>query len=246
VTEAIKGSSIVFGVTNFWEKASADAEIEQGKAMADACKEAGVDRFIWSSLPNVSKETNGEITAVKHFDSKAAVEAYIRSIGLPSTFFMPGLFMSYPYPSFQPNEDGVYTWTTPFDAEKTKVPLLDPASDTGLFVVAALLQGDASLGKRILGSGGYITPNEMAETYTKITGKKAGIKTITLEEFKKTLSPLAAEDLGGNMQLIISPGYYVGEPASALDDSIALVAKAGLRKPTTWKDYVERQAAKSS
>jgi hypothetical protein len=64
--------------------------------MADACKSSGVERFIWSSLPNVSKETNGELTAVAHFDSKASVEEYVRTIGVPASFFMPGLFMSGP------------------------------------------------------------------------------------------------------------------------------------------------------
>jgi hypothetical protein len=84
-----------------WEQNSTEVEIAQGKAMADASKAAGVERLIWSSLPNVSKETHGELTAVKHFDSKAAVEEYIRSIGQPASFFMPGLFMSYPFPSFK-------------------------------------------------------------------------------------------------------------------------------------------------
>jgi uncharacterized protein YbjT (DUF2867 family) len=69
--------------------------------MADASKAAGVDRFIWSSLPNVSKETHGELTAVKHFDSKAAVEEYVRGTGQPASFFMPGFFMSNSLPGFK-------------------------------------------------------------------------------------------------------------------------------------------------
>jgi hypothetical protein len=72
---------------------SEDVEIAQGKNMADACKEAGVERFIWSSLPNVTRETHGKITMVKHFDSKAKVEEYTRSIGVPGSYFMPGPFM---------------------------------------------------------------------------------------------------------------------------------------------------------
>lgn len=55
VIAAIRGSSAVFAVTNYWEKMSAEMEIEQGKVMADASKAAGVERFFWSSLPHVSK-----------------------------------------------------------------------------------------------------------------------------------------------------------------------------------------------
>jgi NmrA-like family len=94
-----------------WEKMSQEIEINQGKNIADACKATNVERFIWSSLPNVSKgslpyrlgcssleadlktETHGKFTLVRHFDSKAKVEEYTRSIGVPSSFFMPGPFM---------------------------------------------------------------------------------------------------------------------------------------------------------
>jgi uncharacterized protein YbjT (DUF2867 family) len=228
--------------------------------MADASKAAGVERFIWSTLPNVSKETHGDLTAVKHFDSKAAVEEYIRSIGQPASFFMPGLFMSYPLPSFKKvrilshapliqytntfqNDEGVYTWTTPL-APEAKIPLFDPASDTGLFVAAQLLQGESSLGKRILGSSGYQTPGEIAATFEKVTGKKAGINHIPLKVFHGFLPPATADDLAGNMQLVNSPGYYVGEPASALDDSIKQVEKAGLRKPVSWEEYIKKNPSK--
>ena len=43
-----------------------------------------------------------------------------------------------------------------------------------------------------------------------------------------------------NFELVISPGYYAGEPGDAVDKSIDLVAKSGLRKPTSWKDYAAK------
>jgi hypothetical protein len=38
-----------------WEKMDGDLEVEQGKTLADACKAANVERFVWSSLSYVSK-----------------------------------------------------------------------------------------------------------------------------------------------------------------------------------------------
>jgi hypothetical protein len=223
--------------------------------MADACKATGVERFIWSSLPNVSKETQGKITSVKHFDSKAAVEDYIHSIGQPASFFMPGLFMSglgfkkvrvnslkirdHQLTIVLQNEQGIYSWTTPLHAD-TKIPIIDPAADTGLFVATQILQGSNSLGKRILGSSGYITPIEAAATFEKVTGKKAVANIIPLKVFEGFLPPAVASDLSGNMQLVISPGYYVGEPSNGVEDSIFQVEKAGLGKLTTWEEYVKK------
>jgi hypothetical protein len=69
----VKGAFAVFAVTNYWESHSADVEMKQGKAMADAAKvctspqhrlgraklidpqEAGVQHFVWSSLLNVTE-----------------------------------------------------------------------------------------------------------------------------------------------------------------------------------------------
>jgi uncharacterized protein YbjT (DUF2867 family) len=62
VTKAVEGSYGVFAVTNFWEKASAAIEIQQGKNVADACKNAGVQHLIWSSLINVTKRTSSIIS----------------------------------------------------------------------------------------------------------------------------------------------------------------------------------------
>jgi hypothetical protein len=120
------------------------------------------------------------------------------------------------------------------------IPLFNPADDTGLFVSAILLHGSATIGKRILGATGYFTPDEIAQTYSEVTGTKVVTNQITVKQFHDALPPPVAEELTGNFQLVGSPGYYVGEPADALDKSIELVVSAGLRKPTSWRAYAEK------
>ena len=61
--------------------------------MADAAVAAGASLLIWSSLPHISKITNGKYTRILHFDSKAEVEIYIRDLPIKSTFFLAGFYM---------------------------------------------------------------------------------------------------------------------------------------------------------
>jgi uncharacterized protein YbjT (DUF2867 family) len=82
-------------------------EILQGKAVADAAVAAGVVQIIWSSLPSVTKLTNGEITSMAHFDSKAEVEEYIRGLKIKSTFFWAGWFMQNHLHFMRPQEVSV-------------------------------------------------------------------------------------------------------------------------------------------
>ena len=91
---------------------SKDVEVAQGRNIADACKAAGVSHFIWSSLAHAGKGrvylrspcrlsadsrtivSNGKMSHMLHFDSKAEVEEYTKEIGVPSTFFYAGCYMS--------------------------------------------------------------------------------------------------------------------------------------------------------
>lgn len=55
VKRAVQGSSVVFGVTDFWTTMSDEIEIMQGQNIADACKFHAVDHLIFSSLVYVSR-----------------------------------------------------------------------------------------------------------------------------------------------------------------------------------------------
>jgi len=119
--------------------------------------------------------------------------------------------------------------------------MIDIVADTGLFVTASLLQLPETLNIRIAGAGGYITPAEMVEVFKSVTGKNAIFHQITYDQFASFMpSPKVAGELSENMKLIESPGYYVGEPEGAVESAIALTQKAGLRKPNTWKEFLEQ------
>jgi uncharacterized protein YbjT (DUF2867 family) len=214
-------------------------EINQGKAIADASKAAGVERLIWSSLANVTKETKGAITIVEHFDSKAEVEQYVRDIDQPATFFQPAMFFPVILNSFRKFPDGKTYFATPFNKD-TKIPLYDPASDTGTFVAAILLKPDETLNKRVQGASPYITPEELIKQYTEVTGVEATYHHLTWDEFKANLPPAAAEELAANFQLLVDFDYYVGEPADAVEKSLELVKSAGLKAPVNWAEFVKK------
>lgn len=128
---AVKDAHTVFLVTNFWEKGDAQVEIDQGKAVTDASKAAGVKHLIFSSLINTTEASQGRLSHITHFDGKSKIADYIRQSGVPATFVLPGFFMSNLLESIRKGEDGNYSFALPVSGDKAQVPLFDAAEDTG-------------------------------------------------------------------------------------------------------------------
>ncbi|KAF2754431.1 NmrA family transcriptional regulator [Pseudovirgaria hyperparasitica] len=244
VRKAIRGSSAVFGVTDFWAKLSYDDEVTQGKSIADSAKDAGVDHLIWSSLVYVSKATDGVITSVKHFDSKAVVEEYIRSLNIPASFYMPGMFLSSLYSMFRPGPDGVYALNLPFPTT-TKIPTIASDVDSGAFIAAMLLEGPT--GERVAAST-ELEFAEAAKQYEAGTGRKAVANELSAELFASYLPESVREELSGNMKLIRPDvgGYYVGEPVDAIAKGNQLLEKHGLGPLISFEQYAKNTAAKEA
>ncbi|GKT43112.1 NmrA-like family domain-containing protein 1 [Colletotrichum spaethianum] len=242
---AVKGASAVFAVTNYWETLNKDLEIQQGKNIADAALEAGVEHFIFSSLLDINKLSNGVLPEVYHFDSKAAVEEYVRTTSLPSTFFLPGFYMSNLPGGMlrQTPPDNAWAFNFPVPAS-SPIPFFDPAADTGKFVKGIVLNREKVLGKRILAATAYTTAGEAVEVFKKVypeAGKTARYNEISHDDFRGALKgqgmpDFAAEELLQNMRLLNEFGYYGGEK---LDESHAIVED----KLTTWEDYVKKAKA---
>lgn len=146
---AFRNAYGVFAVTNFWEGAD---ELAQGKNAIEAAKEASVQHFIWSTLPNVESISHGEFD-VPHFTKKAMVDALVKSAGFKyHTFVQPPFYYQNltGMLSPQPKDDGTIGWTLPIDPTKKVIHMSD-INDLGKVVAGAFLQPDA------VGNGGYLS-----------------------------------------------------------------------------------------
>src|SRR6266850_8519806 len=73
---AFAGAHGVFLVTNFRE-AGID-ELKQATAAVRAAREAGVQHFVWSTLPNVEAISGGKFD-VPHFTGKAKIDSIVKA-----------------------------------------------------------------------------------------------------------------------------------------------------------------------
>lgn len=232
---AVEGAHTVFLMTNFWESMSEEVEIGQGKAVADACKKAGVKHLIFSSLINTKEASKGKLSNITHFDGKNAIERYIRASGVPCSFVQPGFFMSQMTTMIRKNEDGGYMWALPVDGDKAQVPMFAAELDTGKFVVAAVKKDATGTGQCIRAASDYYSPNRIMSEFSEAIGKPAFFVQIPAETFKSFLPPPVAQELLENMLLLEEPGYYAGARLSLdlLDE-----------QPKPWKTYVEENKEK--
>lgn len=174
--------------------------------------------------------TKGKFSGVEHFDSKADVEKYIRSTGIPATFFLPGFFMSnIPGSMLMPNprsEEHEFVLNGAFP-KSTHIPLLDAAGDTGKIVKAILLNREKLLGKRVLAATDYYTPDDIIKAFQAAypkAGKGAHFNQLSEDVYKGILGSVgmpkkAQDELYENMAFMDEFGYY---GKASLDESHAV------------------------
>jgi uncharacterized protein YbjT (DUF2867 family) len=183
--------------------------------------------------------TAGKLPHVYHFDGKAAVEEYIRSLDISATFFMPGFYMSnLPGQSLRADPpENVWTLALPLP-DTAPIPLFD-ITDTGKVVKSIVLNKDKVLGKRVLAAYKYMTPKEILDDFRTVypmAGKSARFFSVPHSAYTDMLKGMgmpdfAAEELLENMRLMDEGGYYGG---ASLDESHAILHDS----LTSWKDFI--------
>lgn len=181
LTHAFKDAHGVFVVTNFWEGAD---ELAQGNTAIQAAKDAQVNHFIWSTLPDVEKISNGRFD-VPHFTGKAEVDELVKNGGFSNyTFVQPPFY----FQNFvgmmgpQPQQDGSTGWTLPIDPAKKVIHMSD-IDDLGKVVAGAFLNPEK------VGNGSYLSLstelnsfNDILETF-KANGKEYSFNRVPTEVF---------------------------------------------------------------
>jgi hypothetical protein len=77
---AFAGAHAIYALTDFWQKQSAEAEIAQGKAIADAAAAtATLQHLVWSALPDPVALSEGKFLNVHHWKGKSLITDYIRT-----------------------------------------------------------------------------------------------------------------------------------------------------------------------
>lgn len=166
-----RGTQLAFINTTFYGD-----EIQIGKALADAAKRAGVQHYVYSSMPDHAAYNSGwpslPLWAAKH-----EVEQYVRQLRLPASFVYTGIynnnFTSLQYPLFcmELQKDGSFRWQAPFH-EDAKLPWLDAEHDVGPAILQIFKDGPSKWnGERIALAYEYLSPREACKLFSRGVGR---------------------------------------------------------------------------
>ncbi|KAG9062230.1 hypothetical protein KI688_006562 [Linnemannia hyalina] len=232
--QAMQGAHTVFAATfTVYDDQMEARERAQGKALADAAVEEGVQYLIFSTLPHTKKISNGVYT-VATFDVKAETEQYIRGLPLDSAFFSPGSFMQNHLDMFAPYPvgDGTYAFSHVVSPQ-APFPLIDTIGDTGKYVGAILAEPDKYKGKVFSAATKLYTFDEVAQAISKATGKDVKYKQISVDDTKRALPPIVANYVVPMMKYIEDFGYYGSNTVELVEWS----ARNARGKLTTLEEF---------
>ena len=232
LTKAFKDAHGVFVVTNFWEGAD---ELAEGRIAVEAAKNANVNHFIWSTLPNVEEISNGKFE-VPHFTGKAKVDELVKNAGFTNyTFVQPPFY----YQNFtgqlaaQKQQDGSIGWTLPIDPTKKVIHMSD-INDLGKVVAGAFLNPEK------VGKGSYLSLatelnsfNDVLEAF-KANGKEFSFNQVPTDVFSGFFEG-AAEI--AQMLAYFESSTYMG-PNS--DTQIQLAKEISTENFTPLKEWIKQ------
>ncbi|WEV26647.1 NmrA/HSCARG family protein [Streptomyces sp. 71268] len=171
---AMAGVDGVFSVQPLaYEPETLATEVRQGKAVADAAREAGVAHLVYSSVGGAERHTG-----IGHFETKAEIERYILALGLPATILRPVFFMDnlLRYADAQ----GERVLELPVRPER---PMQMIASeDVARFADAAFADPVRYLGRQLEIAADQLTFTQVAQVYERVTGTPTRLVPLPIEE----------------------------------------------------------------
>jgi uncharacterized protein YbjT (DUF2867 family) len=237
---ALKGAEYLFFMTTTqYQGNSREIETRQAKHICSAALKEGVKYIIFSSMSHPFKISNGELKNVEHFDDKAEIEEYIRSLPVKSAFFAPGSFMQNFTTHLKPRPshtgDGTYVVANVVNPT-TQIPFID-ITDTGKWTGAILADPDRYEGKFFAAAEGLYTLPQACEIMSKATGKIITYHQLPDEMFKGFLPEGMREALYEMWVLNRAYGYY-GSDQKASVQWAKYQAKGEL---TTLEEWCKRE-----
>jgi uncharacterized protein YbjT (DUF2867 family) len=163
LVRAMKGVDAVFIMGTPFE-AGMDTETRQGIAAVDAAKAASVPHVVYTSVSDADRKTG-----IPHFDSKFHVEEHLIKSGLPHTIIAPVFFQENLLgPAFgQGLKQGVVAMALPPQRPLQQISV----EEIGAFGALVIDRREAFLGKRINVGSNAPTGEQLAEVFSRVSGK---------------------------------------------------------------------------
>jgi uncharacterized protein YbjT (DUF2867 family) len=172
LVHAMDGCDGVFSVQNYFEYGG-EKEILFGRNMAHAAKQSGVSHFIYNSVCNADSKTG-----VPHFETKYAIECYLKDLGLPATIFRPVKFMeNYYIPQVFKGILGGKLFDSIAPGKRHHLISTD---DVGAYVADAFANPGKYIGRVIDIAGDEVTNEQAASIMTEVLGIKVKFKRLPL------------------------------------------------------------------
>ena len=233
---AFDGAYGAFLVTNFWEEGT--DELKQVEAAVRAAKDAGVEHFIWSTLPDVAAISGGKFN-VPHFTEKAKADRIVEDAGFAHhTFVIAPFFYQNLVGAMAPHplEGGRVGWALPLDPEVRGIHMGN-IEELGAIVAGAFADPEqAGQGEYLPLVGELMSFNDIVKTLNR-QGHDFTFWQVPVDDFAKQF-PGAAEI--GEMLRYFEAHTYLG---SDMSNEIALATRIAGRQPTSFADWARTNFA---
>jgi uncharacterized protein YbjT (DUF2867 family) len=162
----------------------------------DAAVRAGVKQFVYSSVAGAEAPTG-----IPHFDSKHAVEQYVRQSGLPFTILGPTFFME----NFQDRVflEGFQRGVLSLGLAPHRGLQLVALDDLAAFSAHVLEWGEDFFGQRLDVASDEVTGEQAAALLTFVTGHRIHYEQIPLERIRAR-----SEDFARMFEWLERVGYH--------------------------------------
>jgi len=179
---AAEGAEVLFLVTT--PAAGVDVEAQQGIAMVDAAKAAGVGHVVFSSVADAQNATG-----IPHFDSKQVIEEHLAASGLSYTAVAPAFF--YDNVLFPWNQQALAAgrWAQALPADR---PLkMISVADIAAFAVHVIEHPTAFANEHIDIAADELTGLQMAAALTSALGRPVAYEEQSLEAVRDQFEDMA-------------------------------------------------------
>ena len=197
-------------------------EVFQGKNLAEAAKEAGVEHFVYSSAAGADRHTG-----IAEQESKWEIEQHIQSLGLPATILRPTFFMdTYTIPVLR---QGILGGSLMFGMPPHAKMQYIAADDIGAIVAVALEDPKTFTGKALELAGDELTMAQTVAVFSRVISRHVQFIEMPVEQVR-SFDP----NLAKLSEWILKEGFHADIPALRAMYPALMTLEDWLRK-TGWE-----------